>query len=75
MGKHWDQNQCKTHLKLAVNRIKLLKNKKDNNIKNQKREIAELLKCGKDESGRIKVENVIRDDFIIEAYEIIELFC
>jgi len=33
------------------------------------------LKAGKDESARIKVEGVIREDFIIEAYEILELFC
>jgi len=74
-GKKFDPNVCKTHLKLAVSRIKLQKNKKDNNIKNSKREIAELLKAGKDESARIKVENIIREDFIIEAYEILELFC
>lgn len=65
----------KTQLKLAISRIKLQKNKKDNNIKNNKREIAELLKNGKDESARIKVENIIREDFVIEAYEILELFC
>jgi len=74
-GKKFDSNECKTHLKLAISRIKLQKNKKDNNIKNNKREIAELLKAGKDESARIKVENIIREDFIIEAYEILELFC
>jgi hypothetical protein len=45
----------KTQLKLAVNRLKLQKNKKENSIKNQKREIAELIRGGKDESARIKV--------------------
>jgi len=76
MGGHkFDQSVLKTQLKLAISRIKLQKQKKDNNIKNQKREIAELLKAGKDESARIKVEGVIRDDFIIEAFDILELFC
>eukprot|EP01114_Cavostelium_apophysatum_P002807 TRINITY_DN1250_c0_g1_i1.p1 TRINITY_DN1250_c0_g1~~TRINITY_DN1250_c0_g1_i1.p1 ORF type:complete len:431 (+),score=92.36 TRINITY_DN1250_c0_g1_i1:99-1391(+) len=76
MGGHkFDANQSKVQLKLAISRLKLQKNKKENNLKNQKREISELLKAGKDESARIKVEGVIREDFIIEAYEIIELFC
>lgn len=74
-GKKFDANETKTQLKLAISRIKLQKNKKDNNIKNNKREIAELLRNGKDESARIKVENIIREDFVIEAYEILELFC
>jgi vacuolar protein sorting-associated protein IST1 len=74
-GKKFDQNQCKVQLKLATTRLKLQKTKKENNVKNGKREIAELLKAGKDESARIRVESIIRDDFVIEAYDIMELFC
>lgn len=74
-GKRFDQNSCKVNLKLAISRLKLQKNKKENQIKDTKREISELLKSGKDESARIKVEGVIREDFIIEAHEILELFC
>eukprot|EP01117_Protostelium_nocturnum_P010337 TRINITY_DN3716_c0_g1_i4.p1 TRINITY_DN3716_c0_g1~~TRINITY_DN3716_c0_g1_i4.p1 ORF type:complete len:376 (+),score=99.45 TRINITY_DN3716_c0_g1_i4:214-1341(+) len=73
--KQFDPNQCKVQLKLAITRLKLQKTKKENNIKNQKREIAELLKLGKDESARIKVETIIREDFLIEAFDILELFC
>eukprot|EP01119_Soliformovum_irregulare_P003565 TRINITY_DN1424_c0_g1_i2.p1 TRINITY_DN1424_c0_g1~~TRINITY_DN1424_c0_g1_i2.p1 ORF type:complete len:401 (+),score=96.65 TRINITY_DN1424_c0_g1_i2:174-1376(+) len=75
MGKKFDPNVVKVQLKLAVSRLKLQKTKKDNIIKNQKREVADLLRQGKEESARIKVENIIREDFIIEAYEILELFC
>lgn len=74
-GKKFDPNQCKVQLKLAITRLELQKNKKMNNSKNTKREIAEQLKAGKDESARIKVEAVIREDFIVEAYEILKLFC
>lgn len=38
-------------------------------------QIAELLKLGKEEKARIKAEHLIRDDFTIEAYEIIALLC
>jgi hypothetical protein len=71
----FEPSKLKSHLKMAQTRIELLKNKKRNGIKVQQRQIADLLRQGKDESARIKVENVIRDDFIIEAYEILELFC
>jgi len=74
MVQKFDQIILKTQLKLALSRLKLQKSKKDNLVKNQKREIADLLRSGKDESARIKVEGIIRDDFLIEAYEIIELF-
>jgi len=65
----------KVQLKLAINRLKLVQNKKQNLAKQHKHEIAALIQQGKDESARIRVENVIREDLIIEAYELIELFC
>ena len=34
-----------------------------------------LLRSGKEEKARIKVEHVIRDDFMMEANELIELLC
>lgn len=43
--------------------------------KHQKREIAQLLGKGKEEMARIKVEHIIREDFTIECYEILELYC
>lgn len=41
----------------------------------QRMEIAGLLKNGKEESARIKVERIIREDFLMEAMEILELYC
>lgn len=60
---------------MAISRMSLLKNKKVNSIKLQKRQVAELLQQQKDESARIKVENLIREDYTIEALDILELFC
>eukprot|EP01080_Neovahlkampfia_damariscottae_P003642 gene3642-6458_t len=59
---------------MSTTRINLHKNKKTNSIKIQKREAAQLMAKQKDESARIKVENIIREDYAIEALEIIELF-
>lgn len=59
---------------MAVQRIQIANNKKSTSVKHQKREIGQLLAAGKEEKARIKVEHIIRDDFIIESYEILELF-
>jgi len=74
MGK-FSASTTKVQLKLAINRLKLSQNKKQNLAKQHKHEIAALIQQGKDESASIRVENVIREDLIIEAYELIELFC
>jgi len=58
---------------MSVERLKLLQSKKANLMKQKKREIAKLLEQGKDESAKVMVEHVIREDFVIEAYEILEV--
>ena len=68
-------SKIKPQLKMAAQRITLTINKKTNSIKKQKREVAELLAKNKEEKARIRVEHIIREDFTIEAYEIIELLC
>jgi vacuolar protein sorting-associated protein IST1 len=67
--------KMKPQLKMAVQRINLIKNKKTNKIKVSKKEIAQLLADEKEEKARIRSEALIREDFIIESYEIIELLC
>jgi vacuolar protein sorting-associated protein IST1 len=68
-------HKLKASLKMASQRITLVNNKMDNAIKRQKKEIARLLEIGKEEKARIKVEHVIRDDFTMEAHELLELLC
>lgn len=45
----------KTSLKLATARIKLLKNKKDVQVKQMRRDLAQLLETGQDQTARIRV--------------------
>ncbi|KAI3632652.1 hypothetical protein MIR68_009294, partial [Amoeboaphelidium protococcarum] len=40
-----------------------------------RKEIANLVADGKHESARIKVESVIREDYLIEAFEVLSLLC
>jgi vacuolar protein sorting-associated protein IST1 len=51
-------NKLKPNLKMAVHRIGIIKNKKSNVSINARREIAELLRDGKEEKARIKVRRV-----------------
>ncbi|KAG2173757.1 hypothetical protein INT43_005177, partial [Umbelopsis isabellina] len=67
--------RLKLQLKLASNRLKMLQAKKSSLNQKQRREIAGLLEKGKEDSARIRVENIIREDFETEAMEILELYC
>jgi vacuolar protein sorting-associated protein IST1 len=71
----FSEKKIKPSLKMAVQRIKIVINKKSAQLKHQKREIALLLSENKTEKARIKVEHIIREDFLIESYELIELLC
>lgn len=75
LGLGYSETKIKPYLKMAVQRIQIANNKKTTSVKHQKREVANLLGEQKDEKARIKVEHIIRDDFVIEAYEILELLC
>ncbi|KXS22534.1 DUF292-domain-containing protein [Gonapodya prolifera JEL478] len=67
--------KLKTNLKLSIERLKLLHSKKTSQTKAAAREIGELLRQGKRESARIRVENIIREDYLMEALEIMEIYC
>jgi vacuolar protein sorting-associated protein IST1 len=60
---------------MAVQRIQIANNKRVNGVKHQKQKISQLLAEHKDEKARIQVEHIIRDDFTIEGYEVLELMC
>ncbi|MQL99641.1 hypothetical protein Taro_032362 [Colocasia esculenta] len=67
--------RCKTCLNLAISRIKLLRNKREVQLKQMRTEISQYLQSGQEAIARIRVEHIIREDNISAAYEILELFC
>lgn len=74
-GGGFNSSKLKTNLRLCINRLKLLQKKKTElNVKARK-EIAGYLAQNKDDRARIKVEHIIRDDYLIEAMECLELYC
>eukprot|EP00058_Branchiostoma_floridae_P026894 XP_002612385.1 hypothetical protein BRAFLDRAFT_280125 [Branchiostoma floridae] len=79
-------NKLKTNLRLSINRLKLLEKKKSMYLfhmlllytelaQKARKEIAEYLANGKDERARIRVEHIIREDYLVEAMELIEMYC
>ncbi|GLT29865.1 hypothetical protein SLA2020_047020 [Shorea laevis] len=68
-------SKCKTLLKLTIPRIKLLRNRRELQIKQMHRDIAKLLETGQEATGRIRVEHIIREENMMAAQEILELFC
>ncbi|KAK6115458.1 hypothetical protein DH2020_007727 [Rehmannia glutinosa] len=67
--------KCKTLLKLTIPRIKLLRNRREIQIKQMRKDIAKLLETGQEATARIRVEHIIREEKMMAAQEIVELFC
>ncbi len=70
----WNQTKTKVNLKLALSRLALLQQKNKALSQNTRQDIANLLSNNKIESARIRVEHVIRDDYYIEALELLHLY-
>ncbi|XP_010541020.1 PREDICTED: uncharacterized protein LOC104814600 [Tarenaya hassleriana] len=67
--------KCKTALQMASSRLKILKNKKDVQIKQLRKELAQLLESGQTQTARIRVEHVVREEKTIAAYELVGIYC
>lgn len=52
-----------------------LEKKKTELAQKSRKEIADYIAAGKVERARIRVEHIIREDFLVEAMEIVEMFC
>merc|ERR1719424_2536761 len=70
----FDSNKCKVQLKMLINRINLLTSKKANLAKAEKRKVAMLLREDKEHNARILVEAIIREDYTLEAYDLIKQY-
>eukprot|EP00096_Caligus_rogercresseyi_P004174 TRINITY_DN1833_c0_g1_i3.p1 TRINITY_DN1833_c0_g1~~TRINITY_DN1833_c0_g1_i3.p1 ORF type:complete len:302 (+),score=100.05 TRINITY_DN1833_c0_g1_i3:40-945(+) len=68
-------SQLKTNLKLCMNRLKLLQKKKTELAMKSRSEIADLIRNGKIDRAKIRVEHIIREDYLVEAMELVELYC
>ena len=72
---HWHATRTKIQLKLAIQRSRMLQEKKAALHKKVRLEIAELVERHKLESARVKTESLIMDDIHLELLELLELYC
>eukprot|EP00658_Telonema_sp_P-2_P012918 TRINITY_DN14918_c0_g1_i1.p1 TRINITY_DN14918_c0_g1~~TRINITY_DN14918_c0_g1_i1.p1 ORF type:complete len:276 (-),score=73.99 TRINITY_DN14918_c0_g1_i1:181-1008(-) len=70
----YDKGTCKVLLKQASTRLKILANKTSNLSKGARREVASMLEKKQVEAACLKVEHIIRDDFTVEVYDILQLY-
>ncbi|KJA28624.1 hypothetical protein HYPSUDRAFT_34079 [Hypholoma sublateritium FD-334 SS-4] len=75
MSSMWNAAKAKVQLRLAVQRLRTLQQKKEAQAKASRRDIALLLEKGKLETARIKVETIINEDIYVELLELMELYC
>ncbi|KAF8272985.1 DUF292-domain-containing protein [Lactarius quietus] len=71
----WSSTKAKVQLRLSVQRLRTLQEKKEAQAKAARRDIATLLERGKVETARIKVESIINEDIYLELLELLELYC
>ncbi|XP_027343204.1 uncharacterized protein LOC113855770 [Abrus precatorius] len=67
--------KCKTALKLAVSRIKLLRNQREGRVKKLRRELGQLLSSGHNLKARVQVEHLVTEEKMMAAYDLIEIYC
>ncbi|CAA0814297.1 Regulator of Vps4 activity in the MVB pathway protein [Striga hermonthica] len=75
LSRSFNPAKCKTSLRLGSSRFKLLRNKKEVQVKQMRREIAQLLESGQDQTAQIRVEHVTREEKMMAAYDLLEIYC
>uniref|UniRef100_A0A7S1C0S0 IST1 homolog n=1 Tax=Corethron hystrix TaxID=216773 RepID=A0A7S1C0S0_9STRA len=73
----FNSNKLKPNLKMAVHRLQISANKKLAQNKLTRRQIATLLSESppKEEKAKIRAEALVREEWTLEAYDILELQC
>ncbi|KAM1803811.1 hypothetical protein ACFX12_029749 [Malus domestica] len=76
----FDSSKCDKTAVLAVDRIRKLRKRKEEDIVKMRNKISALLQCGQDPinktcTARILIEDLIREENILEAYVLIKGFC
>lgn len=70
----FNDKKFKTNVRLCINRLKLVEKKKTEMALKARKEIADYIKISKTDRARIRVEHIIREDYLVEGLEISEMF-
>jgi vacuolar protein sorting-associated protein IST1 len=70
----FDEVKLRANLKMGVARLRMVQSKRQNAVRIQRRHIADLLRMGKVDESRVKVESLIREDLSIAGLDILAIF-
>ncbi|CAA0819993.1 Regulator of Vps4 activity in the MVB pathway protein [Striga hermonthica] len=68
-------SKCKKLIKMARCRLKLVKNKRSCVSRQSRDDVAQLLKHGHHQIAFRRVEQVMRDESLIQVYDLLDLYC
>ncbi|MED6154961.1 hypothetical protein PIB30_001103 [Stylosanthes scabra] len=68
-------SKCKRAMKQGRCRLKLLKNKREAIARQLRKDVAELVHCGHDETALNRVEQLIEDESLVATYELLDHYC
>lgn len=70
----FNEHKLKINLGLVVSRLKLIEKKKTDLALKARPEIADYVRIAKTDRARVRVEAIIREDYLVEAMELIEMY-
>ncbi|OCF33369.1 hypothetical protein I316_04788 [Kwoniella heveanensis BCC8398] len=70
----WNGPRAKVQIKLSIQRLRTLQEKKLALAKASRRDIADLLNKGRVETAKLRTEGMIQDDIYVELLEVLELY-
>ncbi|XWS75456.1 hypothetical protein CRYUN_Cryun01aG0089500 [Craigia yunnanensis] len=75
LGRNFKTSKFKTLVKLAVSRIGILKNQHQVRYSHARSDVSELLNLGHQEQALLRVDHVIKEQNIVDAFTIMESYC
>ncbi|XWS30698.1 hypothetical protein CRYUN_Cryun23aG0009600 [Craigia yunnanensis] len=75
LGRNFKTSKFKTLAKLAISRIVILKNQHQVRYSHARSDVIELLNLGHQERALLRVEHVIKEQNIVDAFSIMESYC
>ena len=73
-GPRFNEQKLKVNLGLVVTRLKLIEKKKTDQALRARPEIADYVRNAKVDRARVRVEHIIREDYMVEAMELVEMY-
>ncbi|KAG4175784.1 hypothetical protein ERO13_A11G206400v2 [Gossypium hirsutum] len=75
LGRNFKASKFKTLAKLAISRIGILKNQHQVRCTHARSDVIELLNLGQHEQALLRVEHLIREQNMVDAFTIMETYC